>query len=135
MVTHRRPRVSAADCTKTVSELEKERDLFTRWREQTAAIQETDRDVQEIREPLDEEAESRWRGESSRAAADTVAGPALGRALWASGWESRRGRVVNSVGRWSGDLRDVVWAVNRWKVGLIGTGQPWGVLGRVVLLD
>ena len=51
------------ECDKTLSDLEKERDLFTKWRDQTTAIQETDRDVQEIREPLDEDAESKWRGE------------------------------------------------------------------------
>ena len=45
-----------------MSDLEKERELFSRWRDQTAAIQESDQEVQEIREPLDEEAEKRWRG-------------------------------------------------------------------------
>ena len=51
-----------SECDKTVSDLEKERELFSRWRDQTAAIQESDQEVQEIREPLDEEAEKRWRG-------------------------------------------------------------------------
>ena len=59
-------RASVSECDKAVSELEKERELFSKWRDQTAAIQESGQEVQEIREPLDEEAEQKWRGRWER---------------------------------------------------------------------
>ncbi|XP_037088420.1 unconventional prefoldin RPB5 interactor-like, partial [Pollicipes pollicipes] len=49
-------------CDKTLSSLEKERDLFAGWRQQAAGLQEAAvGDVREITEPLDEEAELQWR--------------------------------------------------------------------------
>ena len=64
----------AAECDKTVSELERERDLFTQWRDQTAAVHDNDPEVKEIREPLDEHAEQKWRGESTHRPTDGSSG-------------------------------------------------------------